>query len=240
MPSVQIIGNGRAGGSFARALGGLPELDVLEVLGRGDDLSGAAEGVVLVLITVPDAAVEAVAAQVGRNPNAVIAHCSGSLGLAALAGHWRRAVLHPLAALPTPEDGARALLDGCWFGLSAEGDPLAAEIVDGLGGRPMVIAEEDWPRYHAAAAIAANHFVGLMGQVERIAASIGVPMHAYLDLAAGAWDDVRQHGAAGALTGPVARGDWATVEAHLVALPEDEREAYQAGVDLCRRLLPPG
>lgn len=239
MPSVQIIGNGRAGGSFARALGGLPDLEVLEVLGRDDDLSGAAEGVVLVLIAVPDAAVVEVAAAVGRNPNAVIAHCSGSLGLGALAGHWRRAVLHPLAALPNPVDGARALVDGCWFGLSADGDPLAAEIVDGLHGRPMLIAEDDWVRYHAAAAIASNHFVGLMGQVERLAASIGVPMHAYLDLVAGSWDDVRQHGAADALTGPVARGDWATVEAHLAALPDDERAAYQAGVDLCRRLLPP-
>jgi predicted short-subunit dehydrogenase-like oxidoreductase (DUF2520 family) len=44
-------------------------------------------------------------------------------------------------------------------------------------------------------------------------------------------------GPAAALTGPVRRGDWATVERHLAALPADERAAYQAGVELCRRVL---
>jgi predicted short-subunit dehydrogenase-like oxidoreductase (DUF2520 family) len=239
VPSVRIIGDGRAGDSFAGAFTSAADWDVLEVLGRDDDPSGAADDADLVLIAVPDAAVAVVAASVGRNPSAVIAHCSGSLGLTPLAGHWRRAVLHPLAALPNPADGELALRGGCWFGLSADGDPLAAEAVAALEGRPVEIAEEDWVRYHAVAAIAANHFVGLMGQVERLAAAIGVPAHAYLDLTAGAWDDVRQHGATRSLTGPVARGDWATVEAHLAALPEDERAAYQAGVDLCRRLLPP-
>jgi predicted short-subunit dehydrogenase-like oxidoreductase (DUF2520 family) len=50
---------------------------------------------------------------------------------------------------------------------------------------------------------------------------------------------VVRYGPAEALTGPVARGDWATIERHHAAIPEDERAAYQAGVDLCRRLLPP-
>lgn len=239
MPSVRIIGNGRAGGSFLGALGGHLRWDVLGVLGRDDDPSHAAEGVDLVLLTVPDAAVEGVAASIGRNPEAVIAHCSGSLGLSPLAGHWRRAVLHPLASLPNVADGELNLRNHCWFGLSAEGDPLAADIVESLEGRPMLIVEDDWPRYHAAAAVAANHFVGLMGQVERLATAMGVPLRAYLDLTATAWDAVYARGAPAALTGPVARGDWATIERHLAALPEDERAAYQAGVDLCRRLLPP-
>lgn len=239
MPSVRIIGNGRAGGAFAGALGH-HGWDVLEVLGREDDPSPSADGADLVLLAVPDAAVAAVAASIGRHPETVIAHCSGVLGLAPLAGHWRRAVLHPLASLPNAVEGEATLRNRCWFGVSAEGDALALEVVAALEGRPMVIAEDDWVRYHAAAAIAANHFVGLMGQVERLAASIGVPIDAYLDLTSGAWGNVARLGAAAALTGPVARGDLATVERHLAALPEDERAAYQAGVDLCRRLLPPG
>jgi predicted short-subunit dehydrogenase-like oxidoreductase (DUF2520 family) len=238
VPSVRIVGNGRAGGSFAGALGDAG-WEVVGVLGRDDDPSHAAEGADLVLLAVPDSAVEAVAASIDRHPATVIAHCSGALGLAPLAGHWRRAVLHPLASLPNATEGATNLRNRCWYGVSAEGDALALEAVEALAGRPVVIAEDDWVRYHAAAAIAANHFVGLMGQVERIAERIGVPIDAYLDLTSGAWGNVAQLGAAAALTGPVARGDWATVERHLAALPEDERAAYQAGVDLCRRLLPP-
>lgn len=239
MLSARIIGNGRAGASFAGALTSLGICEVLAVLGRDDDPTGAAQDVDLVLIAVPDAAVADVAAAIHRNPDAVIAHCSGSLGLAPLAGHWRRAVIHPLMSLPNAESGESALRSHGWFGLSADGDHLAAEIVGSMGGHPLVVAEDDWATYHACAVIAANHFVGLMGQVERLAASIGAPLAAYLSLASTAWGDVLRLGPAEALTGPVARGDWETVERHLAAIPEDERAAYQAGVDLCRRLLPP-
>lgn len=238
MASVRIVGGGRAGGSFAGALGGVG-WEVRGVLGRDDDVAGAADDVDLVLLAVPDGAVAEVAAAVTRHPDTVVAHCSGALGLGPLAGHWRRAVLHPLVSLPDAETGAAALRDGAWFALSAEGNPLVAEVVDALDGRAVVVDEEDWVRYHAAAAVASNHLVGLLGQVERIADGIGVPLAAYLALAAGSLANVGALGPAVALTGPVRRGDWATVERHLAALPDDERAAYQAGVDLCRRLLPP-
>src|SRR5688572_31904480 len=89
--SVRIVGAGRAGGSFAGALGAAGW--AVDVLGRDDPVGGAAgDDVDLVLLAVPDGAVAEVAAAVGRNPETVIAHCSGSLGLGPLAGHWRRAV----------------------------------------------------------------------------------------------------------------------------------------------------
>jgi len=106
-----------------------------------------------------------------------------------------------------------------------------------FNGYDVTVAEDAWVRYHAAAVVASNHLVGLLGQVERMAAGIGVPLGAYLALAAGSLANVERLGPAAALTGPVRRGDWATVERHLAALPTDERAAYQAGVDLCRRLL---
>lgn len=236
MGSVRIIGDGRAGGSFAGAFLRIG-WTVHPILTRDDDPADAAAGVDLLLLAVPDAAVATVAASVKREPTTVVAHVAGSLGLEPLAGHWRRAVLHPLVSLTDPANGEAELTSGAWFGLSTEGDPLAAEVVGQLRGEPVLIAEGDWVRYHAAAAIAANHLVGLLGQAERVALSVGVPLEAYLELAAGAFRNVVAHGPAQALTGPVARGDWATVEAHLAALPDDERAAYQAGVDLCRRLV---
>ncbi|HLT15104.1 MAG TPA: DUF2520 domain-containing protein, partial [Acidimicrobiales bacterium] len=152
-------------------------------------------------------------------------------------GHPRRAVLHPLVALPDPERGAARLV-GAWYGLSADGDPLAAEVVTALQGRAVTVAEADWVRYHAAAVIAANHLVALLGQVERVAGGIGVPLEAYLDLARGSLDDVAALGPAAALTGPVRRGDTETVARHLAALPAAERAAYEAlaeeAAKLCR------
>ena len=156
------------------------------------------------------------------------------LGLDVLAGHPRPAALHPLVALPDAETGAARLADGAWFAVA--GDPLVEAVVADLGGQAFMVADEDRTRYHAAAVIASNHLVALLGQVERVAPE-GVPLEAFLALVRGTVDNVAALGPAAALTGPVARGDWATVEAHLAALPDDERPAYQAMVDQARRLL---
>jgi predicted short-subunit dehydrogenase-like oxidoreductase (DUF2520 family) len=231
---LRTIGRGRAGGSLDRALAAVG-WDVQPSLGRGDDLAGAADHVDLLLIATPDAAVAEVAAAVTPNADAVVAHVSGSLGLAPLHGHPRPAVLHPLVALPDAERGA-ARLPGSWFGLAVDGDPLADEIVAALDGRAVRVAEGDWLRYHAAAVIAANHLVALLGQVERVAGTIGVPLAAYLDLAEGSLDDVAELGPAAALTGPVRRGDLETVGRHIAALPEEERAAYRALSEEAARL----
>ena len=62
------------------------------------------------------------------------------------------------------------------------------------------------------------------------------PLDAYLDLATGSLDNVRGVGPSAALTGPAARGDVKTVEAHLAALPADERDTYRALAAEARRL----
>lgn len=233
---VRIIGAGRAGQSLQRALG-RAHWPVDGPVARGEDVRDAARDVDLLVIAVPDGAVAEVAAAVHPDPHTVVAHLSGSLGLGPLARHARRAVLHPLVALPDAERGAERLV-GAWFGLAVEGDPLVEAVVDELHGRTVRVAEADWARYHAAAAIAANHLVALLGQVERVAATIGVPLDAYLDLARGSLDDVSALGPAAALTGPVRRGDTATVERHLAALPEAERAAYRALAEEAARLCP--
>jgi predicted short-subunit dehydrogenase-like oxidoreductase (DUF2520 family) len=231
--SVRVIGPGRAGCSLSLALGALG-WDVRGLLGKGDDVTAAAAGVDLLVIATPDDAVAAVAAAVAPDPRAVVLHLSGSLGLEALAPHPRRAALHPLVPLPNPADGARRLASGITFAVS--GEPVAAEIAEALGGRAMVVADADRAAYHAAACIAANHVVGLLGQVERVAATAGLPLDAFLDLTRSAVDDVARLGPHGALTGPAARGDWATLLRHREALAPAERPAYNAGVGLVLQL----
>lgn len=229
---VRIVGPGRAGGAFALALDQAGW--GVDVRGRGDDLGDAAAGVDLVLLCVPDGAVAAVAAQVGPADDVVVAHCAGALGLDVLDGHQRVASVHPLVALATPERGAE-MLRGAWFGVA--GDPLARQVVQDLGGTAVDVPDEHRLRYHAAAVIASNHLVALLGQVERVAATVDVPLEAYLDLVRGTVDNVAALGPARALTGPVARGDLDTVGRHLAALPPEERSAYGAMVEQARRLV---
>ena len=122
------------------------------------------------------------------------------LGLDALAPQLRRASCHPLVPLPTPEVGAARLRSGVTFAVA--GDPAARHLALALAGRPVEVDDADRTAYHAAAAIAANHVVALLGQVERVAATAGLPLDAFAGLIRAATDDALALGPAAALTGP--------------------------------------
>jgi predicted short-subunit dehydrogenase-like oxidoreductase (DUF2520 family) len=203
-------------------------------LGRGDALAGAAAGVDLLVIATPDAGVAEVAGAVEPRAGTVVAHMAGSLGLDVLDPHARRASIHPLVALPNPEVGAERLRGG-WFALA--GDPLVRKAVEDLAGRWFTVADEDRAAYHAAACIASNHLVALLGQAERVGATAGVPREAFLDLVRATVENVSALGPAAALTGPAARGDVETVDRHRGAIDPSEVAAYDAMVDLARRLV---
>ena len=106
--TVRVIGAGRAGRSFAKAIDDLGDWDVIDMRGRGVAIDDAAADVDLVLIATPDTVVADVAAAI-RPARAVVAHVAGSLGLDVLAPHDRRAALHPLVSLPDAEIGAERL-----------------------------------------------------------------------------------------------------------------------------------
>jgi predicted short-subunit dehydrogenase-like oxidoreductase (DUF2520 family) len=232
-PIVRVIGPGRAGGSLMLALE-RAGWHVVEPLRREDDPRPAARDVDLLVIATPDAAVVTVAAAVDPVDSTVVAHLAGSLGLDVLAPHPRRAAVHPLVALPSATVGADRLV-GAWFAVA--GDDLALDIVDALKGRSFGVADAHRAAYHAAACIASNHLVALLGQAQRVAATAGVPLDAYLDLVRATVENVAALGPAAALTGPVARGDVATIGRHLAALAPEERPAYEAMADAARRLL---
>jgi predicted short-subunit dehydrogenase-like oxidoreductase (DUF2520 family) len=203
-------------------------------LGRHDDVRGAASGIDVLVIATPDAVVAEVAAAVEPVAQTVVAHVAGSLGLDVLGGHPRRASVHPLVALPDAEVGGERLR-GAWFALA--GDPFVRTVVDALGGRWFTVADDDRAAYHAAACIASNHLVALLGQAERVGASAGVPREAFLDLVRTTVENVAALGPAKALTGPAARGDVETLDRHRAALDPSELAAYDAMVDLARRLV---
>jgi predicted short-subunit dehydrogenase-like oxidoreductase (DUF2520 family) len=236
MHTIRIIGPGRAGTSLAVALSSRGWA-FAGFLGRHDDLADAARDVDVLVIATPDDAIADVAAQVTPVPTTTVVHLSGSLGLDALAPHRRRAAVHPLVPLPNAEVGAHRLASGVTFAVA--GAPAARAIAATLGGRMVEVADGDRAAYHAAACIAANHVVALLGQVERVATSVGLDLESFLPLTRAAVDDVDALGAAAALTGPARRGDWATLSRHLDALPAEERAGYQAGAALATKLATP-
>jgi len=228
---VRIIGPGRAGNSFAHAWRHVG-VDV-DLLDRATSVASAAVGVDAVLIATPDRAIGEVAAAIAPG-EAVVMHCSGATGLDVLAGHARVGSIHPLMALPDEATGTDRLLGGGWFAVA--GDEVTVALVDALGGRSFAVDDDNRPLYHATAAVAANHLVALLGQVERLAHIVDVPVEAFLALAQGSMHDVAAQGAKAALTGPAARNDLATLDAHRAALPAGERDLYDTLVAAAQQL----
>lgn len=236
---LRIVGPGRAGGAFARALADRG-WEVADPVGRGDDPAGAAHHVDLVLITTPDPVIAAVAAAIEPDRDALVVHAAGSLGLDVLEGHPRRGALHPLVSIPDPATGAVRLLDGAWFAVAADTDADLTRLralVATLGGTAVEVADADRAVYHAAAVVASNHLVALFGQVQRIAASSGVPPAAFHALATQTLAGLATASPATVLTGPVRRGDWDTVARHLEAMDAAERPGYAALAELAAFLV---
>lgn len=233
MTTVRLIGPGRAGRSLAAALADAG-CDVRDVLTRRDDVAESAVGVDVLVIATPDSAIAEVAALVRPVPSTVVVHLSGALGLDVLSPHSRPASLHPLVPLPSAEVGRVRLRSGITFAVA--GDPVAAELAGLLDGSVVVVDDEHRAAYHAAACIASNHLVALMGQVERVAAAAGLDLDTFVGLARAALTDVAELGPTSALTGPAARGDEATLDRHRHTLDAAEIPGYEAGVALARRL----
>ncbi|HKR98703.1 MAG TPA: DUF2520 domain-containing protein [Candidatus Dormibacteraeota bacterium] len=208
----------------------------------------AATQAALTILAVPESQVVRVAATIAANGvalrNRIIAHCSASLGTDVLASLRENAasvgVVHPLQALSG--DHSADLLDGSYF--RVEGDAHALQTINtfvhDLGGIQLHIAPEHRALYHAAAVLAGNAPLTLLARATALLVDAGVePGTAHAALATlleGSARNARRSGAAAALTGPVARGDAATVQANLDALAADPaaRELY---LTLAREML---
>jgi predicted short-subunit dehydrogenase-like oxidoreductase (DUF2520 family) len=215
-----------------------------------EDLPGlATAGQDLLLISVPDPVLAEVAASLaGRPQAAVVLHTSGSLDASALSplkeGGSAVGSLHPLKAFPRPlTDPAEA--KGVFF--AVDGDPearvLAHRIAAAWGGTSAEVASGIRPLYHFAATLSAGGVVTVLALAEDLARRLGLPepaVRGYLELCRGAVAQAVETGApAAVLTGPAARGDRATVAAHLEALgrlaPDKLPLVVQLGLETLRQ-----
>jgi predicted short-subunit dehydrogenase-like oxidoreductase (DUF2520 family) len=196
--SVKVIGAGRVGSAVTARLAerGIPSRDDADV----------------VLLCVPDTAIADVSR--GLTPGrGWVGHTSGATPLKALDPHERRFGLHPLQSF-TQARGAEQL-DGTYAAITAETEEareVGFELARLLGVRPFALAEEDRALYHAGAAIASNYLVILHDAAAEIFEEVGAPPEALRPLMQGVIDSGFE------LTGPIARGDWATVDRHFEAI----------------------
>lgn len=206
---IQIVGRGRMGAALeAGLLRAGAAVSLLPLGGRESDGTDA-DGlpVDVVLLAVPDTEIAAAAACI--RPGPLVGHLSGITELSALGEHERFS-LHPLLSvtgIQTNFTGAFAAIDGD----TVRALGCAQELADALGLQTFRVADADRAAYHAAASVAANALVALEWVAEQLAATAGVPREALAPLARVALENWDELGAPAALTGPIARGDEATV-----------------------------
>jgi predicted short-subunit dehydrogenase-like oxidoreductase (DUF2520 family) len=171
----------------------------------------------------------------------LVGHCSAATTLAALAPHEAFS-LHPLMTV-TPAGATFAGATAAIAGATPRALAVADRLATTLGMRPVTVADADRAAYHAAASIASNFLVTLEGLAERLAATAGVdraPLVALVEASVANWAAL---GAERALTGPIARGDEATVARQRAAVAErlpEELALYDALTDATRRLAAAG
>jgi predicted short-subunit dehydrogenase-like oxidoreductase (DUF2520 family) len=241
-PPLAVIGAGRAGRSIAVAaeLARLPA----ELADREHALE-ACRRAEAALLCVPDAEIADACATVAAAvpPLRFVGHVSGATTLDALAPARARGAdafsLHPLQTIP--HDGADLTGAPCAVSGSSPGALRLAERLAGrLGMRPFRVREERRAAYHAAASIASNLLIALeesaAGLLDRIGVEDARELLAPLVLRTAAnWTERGPE----ALTGPIARGDQATVERHLAALRDTAPELlplYEALAERAKEL----
>jgi predicted short-subunit dehydrogenase-like oxidoreductase (DUF2520 family) len=165
----------------------------------------------LVVLCVPDAAIREVAAALPMGP--WVAHVSGATPLAALTPHERRFGVHPLQTFTLARGPEQ--IDGAWAAITGETDESRAAgraLAQLLGLRPFDLDDSRRAVYHAGASIASNFLVTLHRAAVRALDAAGAPAEALVPLMRRTIDNGFD------LTGPIARGDRATIEAHLDAI----------------------
>ncbi|MBM3943095.1 MAG: DUF2520 domain-containing protein [SAR202 cluster bacterium] len=210
-------------------------------------LAGACD---LVFITTPDVVIGQVAASLRWRPGQQVVHCCGAASVELLepaaAQGAATGALHPFqtfAGLDSPADAA-ARLQGVTFAV-AGAEPLAAllsQMARDLGGRPISLSDGDRPLYHASAILACGYLAALLQCAARIWQEMGFTsqegLEALYPLARATLENIARLGIVPSVTGPVVRGDAATVAAHLEALSQRLPELAPVYAALTQASLP--
>ncbi|NMB34314.1 MAG: DUF2520 domain-containing protein [Clostridium sp.] len=245
---IGIIGAGRVGCAFGIGLknsnfsvsGVYSKSDKSQIYlnkklkGRyANDLKDTIENSKIILMTVPDDSIGAVAKRIVTNipqkflHSKIFIHLSGAMSsevlepLRGMGGHI--ASLHPAQTFADKENGWKGLYD-IYYGFEGckEAEDNILKIVKAFRGKIVHVDRGDKPLYHMAACIISNYTVTLSHIAQEILKSIGIEQSSareiFVPLIMNTVYNIQKYGSVDALTGPIARGDCSVVKEHLRAL----------------------
>ena len=192
----------------------------------------------VLFVAIPDSAIAQMWEQLKMLPiqNKIISHFSGALSSAVFSDieryHAYGYSIHPLFAINDKYESYKVISQAFF---TIEGDPKYLNwflrLFESFGNPVEVISKEDKVRYHAAAAMASNLYVGLANMCEQMLRDCGFSAanahRALSPLMIGNTENIIQYGPVGALTGPIERNDLTTVMDHLESLSEQEQKVYK-------------
>ncbi len=178
-----------------------------------------------IFVTVPDDAIATVAKSVPWRAQTAAVHCSGGTSLSALSAARELGVViggfHPLQTFPAGADEPPSL-SGVTFAIESQDSTLHDQLhamAAALGGQTIDIDGTARVLYHISGVFASNYLITIIAEATKIWAQFGYnqsqALQALLPLIRGTVSNVAREGTAGALTGPIVRGDLGTVEAHV-------------------------
>lgn len=242
--NIAIIGSGKVGQSLCQLI--RQTTHKVRLVGRSlEQQRSAVTQADITLLTINDDNIETLCRQLTESfkPRSIVAHCSGALGSEVLNSarqqHCHLASVHPLNTFPSIESSLstfRNLDHGTY--LYSEGDKTALEaltpLAKTLGFIPVVLSSDAKTNYHAACVFACNYLTALMDISLNTAQAAGLDRdqfwQAIQPLIQSTLRNISDHGTLKSLSGPIARGDHATIERHLSCLGDSRTPYKQFGL----------
>jgi predicted short-subunit dehydrogenase-like oxidoreductase (DUF2520 family) len=266
--TIAIVGAGRLGRVLGRSLHRVDwkiagvvtrspssSRSAVRSIGAGYALVGVSSRVLqanIILIATPDDAIRRVAAKLARIGGdewrgKVVLHTSGALDESVLSPLARRGAstgsIHPLQ---TFSGRSSPPLDGVVFAVHGDqrAERVARRVARAVGGIPVTLRRDVKAIYHAAGTFASPSLLVIIEAAMHLLMDAGFSRRrakmALLPLVRQTLANFERFGAKDSWTGPVARGDFATVARHAAALsskPAEIQQAYAALARLSARLL---
>jgi len=253
-----IIGAGRLGTCLALSLLCQKENKLQAVCNRSLSSAKKAVGIIkagvavetidalpkadIIFIVTPDDAIASIVEALAQIPDVegtVVVHCSGvhasTILLPLKEKKCSLASVHPLKAFTDGVPSAKSFVDcDCIIEGDKRASTMIAALFRAMGGHITTLSTEKKALYHAAAVVGSNYLVTLADCTVNMLCEAGIPSKSAKQMTERLMrinlDNISRNDCiSDALTGPIARGDSATISLHMQAISNTRiKKLYQA------------